>query len=106
MSASVSELNDYAYSCEVTRGPGNSAEERVNNANFFVVNNFVTPPDPDVAVTTNSKDFMPGRLSQCANFNSKRPNFVYVDFWSEGVTAELVQYVNGQMANEISAGRK
>lgn len=104
-SSSVSDLNNYEYSCQVTRGPGNSGEERVGNADFFVVNNFVTPPDPDAATTTNSKDFLAGRLSQCANYNSKRPNFVYVDFWSRGVAAELVQYANGQMAAEISAQR-
>ena len=100
-SSSISDLNDYEYSCQVTRGPGSSSDERVSNADFFVVNNFVTPPDPDAAATANSKDFIAGRLSQCANYNNKRPNFVYVDFWSEGVAAELVQYANGQMANEI-----
>ena len=105
-SSSISDLNNYEYSCEVTRGPGSSPAERVNNADFFVVNNFVTPPDPDAATTTNSKDFLAGRLSKCANLNSKRPNFVYIDFWSNGVTAELVQYANGQMANDISAGRE
>jgi hypothetical protein len=105
-SSSVSDLNNYEYSCEVTRGPGSYAEERVGNADFFVINNFVTPPDPDAAATTNSEDFIAGRLSQCANYNNKRPNFVYVDFWNEGVAAELVQYANGQMADEISAQRE
>ncbi|KAL7489944.1 hypothetical protein ACHAW6_015680 [Cyclotella cf. meneghiniana] len=103
-SASISELENYEYSCQVTRGPGSSEQERVTNANFFVVNNFVTPPDPDAATTTNSKDFIAGRLSQCANYNDKRPNFIYIDFWNEGVAAELVQFANGQMSEEVSSG--
>jgi hypothetical protein len=103
-SASISELDNYEYSCQVTRGPGISEQERVSNANFFVVNNFVTPPDPDAAATTNSKDFIAGRLSQCANYNDKRPNFIYIDFWNEGVVAELVQFANGQMSEEVSGG--
>jgi hypothetical protein len=104
-SSSISDLSNVEYSCKVTRGPGSSEEERTTNADFFVVNNFVTPPDPDAAVETNSKEFLAERLSDCANYANRRPNFVYVDFWSQGVAAELVQYANGQMAAEVGARR-
>ena len=103
--SAVSELKNYEYSCQVTRGPGTTEQERVANANFYVVNNFVTPPDADISYTINSQDFLRQRLTDCANYNSRRPNFVYVDFWSEGVVAALVQYANGQMAAEISGAQ-
>ena len=53
-SGSIDDLKDYEYSCEITRGP----KEDAVPAAFFVVNNFVTPPDPDAAVITNSKAFL------------------------------------------------
>mmetsp|Transcript_15210 Transcript_15210/g.31011 ORF Transcript_15210/g.31011 Transcript_15210/m.31011 type:complete len:423 (-) Transcript_15210:163-1431(-) len=92
-SASLNDLQNYEYSCTVTRGPGINA-----TADFFVVNNFVTPPDPSAAEISNSKDFLANRLTKCANIQKMRPNFVYLDFWSIGVTAELVQYANAQYA--------
>ena len=67
---------------------------------FFAVNNFVTPPDPEASAITNTQKFLSERLTSCANFNGKRPNFVYVDFWGEGVTSQLVQYANKQMASQ------
>ena len=67
---------------------------------FFAVNNFVTPPDPEASAITNTQKFLSERLTNCANYNGKRPNFVYVDFWSEGVTSQLVQYANKQMASQ------
>jgi hypothetical protein len=67
---------------------------------FFAVNNFVTPPDPEASAITNTQKFLSERLTNCANFNGKRPNFVYVDFWGEGVTSQLVQYANKQMASQ------
>ena len=98
-SASLSDLENYDYSCEITRGPGNSLESR-QQADFFVVNNFVTPPDPGASEIANSKDFLSTRLTRCANINGMRPNFVYLDFWSLGNTAEMIQYVNAQYASE------
>ncbi|KAL7464697.1 hypothetical protein ACHAXS_005038 [Conticribra weissflogii] len=92
-SASLEDLQNYEYSCTVTRGPGINA-----TADFFVVNNFVTPPDPNAAAVSNSKDFLANRLTKCANIQQMRPNFVYLDFWSIGITAELVQYANAQYA--------
>mmetsp|Transcript_17617 Transcript_17617/g.38167 ORF Transcript_17617/g.38167 Transcript_17617/m.38167 type:complete len:449 (-) Transcript_17617:70-1416(-) len=97
-SASLADLEDDEYSCEVTRGP---KEDAPQPASFFVVNNFVTPPDEDAARTTNSKTFLADRLTRCANANRMRPNFVYLDFWSEGVTAQLVQYANQQFAEQL-----
>lgn len=96
-SASVEELQNYDYSCEVTRGPPDGALP----ASFFVVNNFVTPPDPDIGKIVNSQAFLSERLTKCANINKMRPNFVYLDFWSQGVTAQLVQYANKQYAQEL-----
>jgi len=104
-SASLNDLQDYEYSCQVTRGPGSTSDEKTQQASFLVVNNFVTPPDPDAAAVANSKDFLANRLAECANLSGKRPNFVYLDFWSEGVTAELVQYANAQYAEELSSGQ-
>lgn len=89
-SASIEDLEDYSYSCEITRGP----EEGKEAPAFFVVNNFVTPPDPEVSKVANSRSFLSRRLTKCANINNMRPNFVYIDFWSQGVTAKTVQYAN------------
>lgn len=97
-SASLDDLENYDYSCEVTRGPGDDAPVP---AAFFVVNNFVTPPDPQASVVANSKAFLSERLTGCANRIRARPNFVYLDFWSEGVTAQLVQYANEQYAQQL-----
>jgi len=96
-SASLDDLQNYEYSCEITR----TTQEDALPANFFVVNNFVTPPDLDAAKIANSKDFVSNRLTKCANENNLRPNFVYLDFWSEGVTAQLVQYANQQYAQQL-----
>lgn len=95
-SGSIDDLKDYEYSCEITRGP----KEDAVPAAFFVVNNFVTPPDPDAAVITNSKAFLSDRLTNCANINRMRPNFVYLDFWSEGVSSQLAQFANTQYADQ------
>ena len=96
-SESLEDLEDYEYSCEITRGP----KEGQLPPNFFVVNNFVTPPDPDASEVANSKSFLSSRLTACANRVKMRPNFVYLDFWSEGVTAQLVQYANAEYAKEL-----
>lgn len=95
-SASLADLENYEYSCEVTRGPQDDALP----AAFFVVNNFVTPPDPEAAKITNSKTFLSNRLTNCANLNKQRPNFVYLDFWSTGITSQLVQFANTQFAEQ------
>lgn len=84
-SASLGDLENGEVSCEVTRGP--RGED--GPAAFFVVNNFVTPPDEDASAVANSKDFLGKRLTDCSNRNSMRPNFVYLDFWSRGVTAQV-----------------
>jgi len=96
-SASLADLQNAEYSCEITRKP----REDALPADFFVVNNFVTPPDPDASGVANSKNFLSNRLTDCANQVSMRPNFVYLDFWSEGVTAQLVQYANQQYAQQL-----
>lgn len=98
-SSSLADLENFEYSCAVTRGPQENALE----ADFLIVNNFITPPSSDASRTANSKDFLSKRLTNCANLRGKRPNFVYVDFWSEGVTAQLVQYANTEAANKISS---
>ena len=96
-SASLSDLENYEYSCEITRGP----KEGDRPADFFVVNNFITPPTLEASQVANSKSFLQSRLTTCANMNNMRPNFVYLDFWSEGVTAQLVQYANEKYAEEL-----
>jgi len=96
-SASLDNLENYEYSCRVTRGP----KEGQLPAAFFVVNNFVTPPDEEASRVANSKTFLSNRLTNCANINQMRPNFVYLDFWSQGVTAQLVQYANEQYAQQL-----
>ena len=93
-SENLDALRDITYSCQLTRGPGGFSGD------FFAVNNFVTPPDPEVSKITNGQDFLSERLTKCANYNGKRPNFVYIDFWSEGVTAQFAQSVNKQMATQ------
>lgn len=84
-SATLKDLENEEYSCEITRGPQDDALP----ANFLVVNNFVTPPDVDASAVANSQTFLAARLNKCANISKMRPNFVYVDFWSEGVTAQV-----------------
>ncbi|KAL9181029.1 hypothetical protein ACHAXT_009834 [Thalassiosira profunda] len=96
-SASLSDLENSEYSCEITRGPG----EEARPADFFVVNNFVTPPDAEAAKVANGNAFLTKRLTACANANKKRPNFVYLDFWSEGNSAQVVQYANNQYAQKL-----
>ena len=96
-SASLDDLRNVEYSCEITRKP----QEGALPADFFVVNNFVTPPDADASAVANSKSFLSERLTNCADENNMRPNFVYLDFWSKGVTAQLVQYANQQYAQQL-----
>ncbi|KAL7551172.1 hypothetical protein ACHAWF_014372 [Thalassiosira exigua] len=98
-SASLADLENHEYSCEITRGPKDDALP----ANFFVVNNFVTPPDLEASMVANSKSFLSERLTTCGNANRMRPNFVYLDFWSQGMTAQLVQRANVQFAQELKA---
>lgn len=97
-SASLNDLQNYAYSCEITRGP---ADDAPIPATFFAVNNFVTPPDVEASKIANSKEFMTSRMTECANLNNARPNFVYLDFWSEGVSAQWIQFANKQYAQEL-----
>lgn len=97
-SASLDELQNYSYSCEVTRGPEAGAPFP---ATFFAVNNFVTPPDVDASTIANSQDSLSSLLNKCANINGVRPNFVYLDFWNVGVTAQAVQYMNSQSAQQL-----
>ena len=96
-SASLDDLQNYAYSCEITRGP---ADDAPIPASFFAVNNFVTPPDVEASKIANSKESLDSRLTECANLNNMRPNFVYIDFWSEGETAKWIQYANQQKAQQ------
>ena len=84
-SESLEDLENDEYSCEITRGPQDDALP----ANFLVVNNFVTPPDADTSAIANSQSFLADRLNTCANIAKMRPNFVYLDFWSQGVTAQV-----------------
>jgi len=96
-SSSLEDLRNDDYSCEITRGPKGDALP----AAFLVVNNFVTPPDEVTSLTTNSASFLKERLTDCANIVKMRPNFVYLDFWSQGVTAQLIQYTNQQFADQL-----
>ena len=96
-SANLDDLRNVKFSCQLTRGPGGF------KGDFFAVNNFVTPPDPEASKITNTQKFLSERLTSCANYNGKRPNFVYVDFWDEGITSQLVQYANKQMASTKEA---
>lgn len=96
-SKSLDDLQNYEYSCEITRGPKAGAKA----ADFFVVNNFVTPPDPEASKLANSQSFLSERLTKCANMNQMRPNFVYLDFFSRGVTAQFVQSVNAQFSEQL-----
>mmetsp|Transcript_15059 Transcript_15059/g.31971 ORF Transcript_15059/g.31971 Transcript_15059/m.31971 type:complete len:449 (+) Transcript_15059:249-1595(+) len=96
-SASLADLENFEYSCKITRKPKENWLPPV----FLVVNNFVTPPDEDVAAETNSRTFLADRLTACGNMNRMRPNFVYLDFWNQGATAELVQYANAKFAQQL-----
>jgi hypothetical protein len=97
-SSSLGDLQNYTYSCEITRGPEDDAPIP---ASFFAVNNFVTPPDEEASKVANSRESLTSRLTQCANFNADRPNFVYLDFWSSGNTAQWIQSANIQRGQEL-----
>ncbi|KAL3822275.1 hypothetical protein ACHAXA_005908 [Cyclostephanos tholiformis] len=99
-SASLGDLQNYTYSCEITRGPEDDAPIP---ASFFAVNNFVTPPDEEASKIANSNDTLTSRLTQCAKLNNDTsPNFVYLDFWEQGDTAQWIQNANIQNAQELS----
>jgi hypothetical protein len=98
-SSSLDDLSNYTYSCEITRGPGDDAQFPPS---LFAVNNFVTPPDEEASTIANSRESLTARLTQCANINSDRPNFVYLDFWSSGDTAQWIQSANIQRGQELA----
>mmetsp|Transcript_58066 Transcript_58066/g.173301 ORF Transcript_58066/g.173301 Transcript_58066/m.173301 type:complete len:91 (+) Transcript_58066:1343-1615(+) len=80
-------MRDYETSCKIDRG-------KTGLKNFLNVNSFVTPPNSIAAQEANNLGFAKERLSKCSSMTGLLPNFITVDFWSEGDLPQLVQMVN------------
>lgn len=79
-----------AFTCDVT--------ERGNPSNsLFIFNHFLTNPwaNENLASHVNQGSFLVPRAKECATVHGKNVNFVTVDFYSSGETAESVDVLNG-----------
>ena len=87
---SVSDIEDTALSCQITRGTNETRKI------FFGVNMFVTPPSQSAARTLNTMSFAGNHIKKCSQLNDNDDvNLLFVDFWSEGMLLpELVQEHN------------
>jgi len=86
----ISEIEDVNNSCTRDRG-------RVNGADFYAINNFVTEtfgPSDKAAETLNSMNFLTKRIKACEEETGLEPNFVNIDFWEIGDLPEFVQTQN------------
>ena len=89
---SVDKILDTNTSCAL-RDPGSETRP------FFLVNNFITPPDPGAAARVNEMGMATTRLEDCSSANVDTPvNFFYVDYWSEGDVPEMTQTINAERA--------
>ena len=88
---SIEEMRNVEESCKITRGPK-------DGASFYGVNTFVTPPDENTAEIVNSLSFIRRRLNRCAAVAGLIPNFIYVDFWSNGDVPFISQARNVALA--------
>lgn len=79
--STAGDLEDTATSCEITRGN--------QNADFFAITNFVTPPIKSTVRDINTLDFIEKRIADCSAINNGMiASMVYVDYWSIGGTTD------------------
>jgi hypothetical protein len=66
------------------------------NGSFFLLNHFLTniTPQAGSAAQTNAYDLLYDRTLNCWQANSKRPNFVMVDFYATGDVVQVVDSLN------------
>lgn len=66
------------------------------NGSFFLLNHFLTniTPQAGSAAQTNAYGLLYERALQCWQSNSKRPNFVMVDFYATGDVVQVVDSLN------------
>jgi uncharacterized membrane protein YidH (DUF202 family) len=96
------------FNCNIARGGGNwsgnedqiIAEVKKMSQKVFLLNNFISNPlaSPFEASEVNTVDFIATRYYSCATqwllrYGAK-PNFVAVDFWSQGDTLRAVDDIN------------
>jgi hypothetical protein len=100
----VSEFAD--FNCDIVRGglnvTNNETSEAIMRDKAMFLNQFITAPlaSPFISAKTNAQSAVWDRYSQCdATWGSEygsRPNFIAVDFWSEGDTLLVVDQINQQ----------
>jgi hypothetical protein len=82
---SVSSIQDTANSCLLRPNGG------ANTNTFIGVNNFVSPPSQDAALTLNSYSEAKNRIDTCSGILGTDVNFILADFWSEGELPRVTQ---------------
>ncbi len=80
--------NTSQFDCTFDRGNPNGA--------FFLLNHFLTnlTPQASSAPQTNAYNMIYNRALECWESNSKRPNFVMVDFYASGDVVRAVDSLN------------
>jgi hypothetical protein len=87
----VQELQDTAYSCNITRGRGGTRD-------FFGVNVFVTPPRKVAALRVNAADFLKPHVQACTDLNGGlQANLILVDYWGLGNVLDVVHELNAAL---------
>ena len=77
------------FSCDINRGDAGNR--------LFIFNHFLTDtwPVPEEAPVTNANPFLIDRARECMTASGRLPNFVTVDFHSDGDLFEAVRMLNG-----------
>jgi hypothetical protein len=80
------------FTCRPNRGASDNP--------LFLLNHWVSvsPPDPTVAATANSKEVLEQRLETCAGQRFRLPNVVAVDFSTQGQVVNEVKELNDAVA--------
>ena len=74
------------FSCEPYRG--------VEGNPLFLINHWVTAPDPLVAADVNRSEVLLDRVNECAEERERRPNIIAVDFYTRGDLLDVVAELN------------
>ena len=74
------------FSCEPYRG--------VEGNPLFLINHWVTAPDPLVAADVNRSEVLLDRVKECAEERERRPNIIAVDFYTRGDLLDVVAELN------------
>ncbi len=74
------------FSCEPNRG--------VEGNPLFLINHWVTAPDPLVAADVNRSEVLLDRVKECTEERERRPNIIAVDFYTRGDLLDVVAELN------------